>query len=394
MAPAEAVSILLCTSAPDGVQDVRRVLEQAGYRVALHLLDAPEPDDLARYHLVMLEEREATGAAPRFCHRLRARLGDGFLPVLFLTGDPSAEARLAGLEGGADGCLLRPFHPGELLAHVRALLRIKELHDRLAEKTAEVHRVNHRLRQAYQQIDQELELARRVQRSFLPQSLPEVPECRFAVHYSPRGLVGGDFYDVFRLDEEHIGFYVADAVGHGVAASLLTVFVKKGVRAKDVMGRQYHLVPPGEVLERLNRELIAASVSEAPFITMVYVLLNHRRGTLQFARAGHPHPLYLPREGPLQLWQVEGSLMGVFDTAFRAQAHPLQPGDRLLLFSDGIDTARFEGRQEGVESLLACAERHRALPVAELVERLAHDLFGHGGRPDDLTLLALEMLEP
>src|SRR5262249_19611318 len=157
-----------------------------------------------------------------------------------------------------------------------------------------------------QQIDQELELARRVQLSFLPQSFPDVPECRFAVHYGLRGKVGGDLYDVFRLDESHLGFYVADVVGHGVAASLLTIFVKEGVRAKDVIGPQSRLVPPGEVLQRLNRELIAQALSEAPFITMVYALLDHRPGTLQFARAGHPHPLYLPREGPPQLWRVEG----------------------------------------------------------------------------------------
>ena len=91
-------------------------------------------------------------------------------------------------------------------------LRIKEMHDRLTEKTAEVLHVNKRLQQAYQQIDDELELARRLQLSFLPQSLPEVPRARFAVKYQLCGRVGGDFYDAFRLDEHHAGFYVADAL--------------------------------------------------------------------------------------------------------------------------------------------------------------------------------------
>src|SRR5262249_10162929 len=151
----------------------------------------------------------------------------------------------------------------------------------LAEKTAEIHRINKRLRDAYQQLDQELELAQRIQTSFLPQGLPEVASTRFAVQYLLCGRVGGDFYDAFRLDENHVGFYVADAMGHGVPASLRTIFVKRGVRPKEVMGSQSHLVPPGEVLARLNRDLIEQKLSEHPFITMAYGLFNHREGTLQ-----------------------------------------------------------------------------------------------------------------
>src|SRR5262249_398328 len=160
-------------------------------------------------------------------------------------------------------------------------------------------------------------------RSFLPQSLPELPGTRFAVNYRPCGRVGGDFYDVFRLDENHVGFYVADVMGHGVPASLLTVFVKKGVGAKEIAGSAYRLVPPAEGLERLNRDLIDQGLADAPFITMVYGLLNYRTGTVQFARAGHPYPLHVPAEGDLELWKVEGSLMGVFHTSFTSQTREL-----------------------------------------------------------------------
>src|SRR5437762_898331 len=102
----------------------------------------------------------------------------------------------------------------------------------------------------------------------------EVGPVRFAVSYRPCGQVGGDFYDVFRLDEHHVGFYVADAMGHGVPASLLTIFLKKAVQPKEVTGSRYRLVPPGEVLGRLNRELIDQQLAQMPFITMVYGLLN------------------------------------------------------------------------------------------------------------------------
>lgn len=383
--------ILVCAHEMNALAEVRRLLTAAGHAVDGHLLGTPDPERLNDCCLVLIDGAGNNSEALDLCRRLRANLDEAVLPIVFITDDPSAAARLASLEAGADVCLLRPVPAGELQAQVRALLRIKQTHERLADKTAEFHRINKRLQQAYQQLDQELELAQRIQASFLPQSLPAVPRANFAVQYLLCGRVGGDFYDVFRLDEQHVALYVADAMGHGVPASLLTIFVKKGIRAKEVFGQQYRLVPPAEVIQRLNQELIDQKLSENPFITMVYCLFNHREGTLQFARAGHPYPLYVPKEGALELWQQEGLLLGVVNAAFQEQRRVLHPGDKVLLYSDGIDSASFAGQPPGAPSLLACAEKHRNLPARAFVDRLARDLFGAAEHPDDLTLLALEM---
>jgi sigma-B regulation protein RsbU (phosphoserine phosphatase) len=388
MTPA-AARLLLC--AEEGANDLAALLERAGHAVVREGL---RPDSLQAglsSGLIIVDGSADGPAALTLCGRFRALSADSFLPILFVTGDGSPAGRLAGLRAGADAYLLRPFDPAELLALVQSFLRLKDRHDHLTEKSAEVNRINKRLQAAYQQIDAELELARRIQQSFLPQSLPQLPQLRFAVHYRPCGRVGGDFYDVFRLDERHLGFYVADAMGHGVPASLLTVFVKRGVRAKEIHGKEYRLVPPGEVLQRLNRDLIEQALSENPFITMAYGLLNFSDGTLSFARSGHPYPLYLPPDGPPQLWKLEGTLLGIFETAYPVRTERLRPGDKLLLYTDGVDGARFEDQLPGPPSLLACAERHRALPVEELVSRLAVDLFTQTKQTDDLTVLGLEM---
>jgi phosphoserine phosphatase RsbU/P len=262
---------------------------------------------------------------------------------------------------------------------------------RLADKSAELSRANELLQQAYRQIDQYLDLARRVQAGNLPQTLPEAPRTRFAVHHAPRGQVGGDFYDVFRLDEHHVGFYLGDAMGHGLSAYLLTALVRHGLRTKEITDRRYRLVPPGEVLNRLNQLLVEQAFSENLFITLTYGLFNHRDGSLCFARAGQPFPLLIPRRGEACYWQVEGSLIGVFDTAFPSATHALRSGDKILFYSDGMNTARFEKEAEGMESLSACAAQHRTLPISDFVERLAHDLFKQDGQADDVTLLGLEM---
>lgn len=392
MASATKPQILLCAQETTAVDDLRQFLAAGGYGTAWQSWTDPQDTEAAGCQLVLVDGSHGRADALRFCRRLRGRQGDGFVPIVFITAEQTPDIRLASLQHGADTYLLRPFTSGELLAQVEALLRIKETHDRLCEKTAEVNRINKRLQAAYQQIDQELELARRIQQSFLPAKLPEVPGIRLAVHYAPCGRVGGDFYDAFRLDETHVGLYVADAMGHGVPASLLTVFLKNGVRPKDISGKEYSLVAPGEVLGRLNRDLMDQKLSEQPFITMVYALVDVREKSVDFARAGHPYPLHVPASGPPEVWQVGGSLMGVFDTEFPAQSRLLHPGDKLLFFTDGMDTASFASKAPGVASLKACAEQHKVLPVDQFVERLAWELFHQPAeRPDDLTILGMEV---
>jgi sigma-B regulation protein RsbU (phosphoserine phosphatase) len=383
--------ILVCADQMTALAELRRQLTTGGWDVDGHLLGTPDPDAGNAYRLVVVEEAASGSVGLEFCRRLRRRVDEDVAPVLYIMGDHAPAARLAAFEGGAHAYLLRPFAPGELIAQVRSFLRIHEAHDRSTELTAELHRVNRLLQQAYHQIDQDLELAQRIQSTFLPQTLPEAPGAEFAVRHWPSGRVGGDFYDVFRLDETHVGFYIADAMGHGVSASLLTLFVKKGLRSKELSGRVYRLPPPDEVVGRLNKDLIDQDLSENPFLTMVYCLFNSETRTVQLARAGHPYPLLIPKDGPLELWRQEGLLLGVVDAKFPATTHTLRPGDKLLLYSDGVDSARFEGGQPGTESLLGCAERHRALSVHAFVDRLARELFSSGEHPDDLTLLALEM---
>ena len=393
MEAAQGRRILLWTPDLEAAADLRRGLEDAGYHVQTHTPGSPDREPWRDCHLLVIDDSLAGFDPAAVCRRVRARLGDDSIPLLCLAGESPSPVRRAVLEAGADACLTRPFTAEEFLAQVNALLRIKDRHDRLQGKTAEMLHTTLRLQQAHQRVNQELELARRIQQSFLPQSLPEVPRARFAVHYQPCGRVGGDFYDVFRLDEQHIGFYVADAMGHGVPAGLLTMFLKKGVRAKEIFQRQYRLVPPEEVLERLNRDLIEQGLADNSFITMIYGLFNVQDGTLHFSRAGHPHPVYLSGDQEPEVWKVPGSLLGVFETTFADRTCRLHPGDKVLFYTDGTEESSFEGRPPGTESFLACLARHRNKPIAELVGSLAGDLLPQAPQPDDFTVLGLEVKE-
>jgi sigma-B regulation protein RsbU (phosphoserine phosphatase) len=255
---------------------------------------------------------------------------------------------------------------------------------RPADPTADLRLAHQRLAQAYRQIDADLEAAQRVQRSFQPRRLPELAGVRCAAYFRPCGAAGGDCYGAFQLDEHQMGFYLATVVGRGVAAALLAVCLGK----LQMLAQADGVREPAETLQRLNRELLELALPDAPFVTAVYGVLDGHDGTLRLARAGHPQPILLPRDGPARALGAEGNMLGVLPTHCSAQTCCLDAGDRLLLYSDGL--APRCGSNAALERLLVAALEHRALPIQEHVERTAQALAGHGSVTDDATLLAVE----
>ena len=383
--------VLVCAAKLGTTEELRELLERSEYAVRCCDPETLKIDELPEFDLVIVDGAAGDDVGLQLCRRLRAKLTDSLLPILFITGNRVQASRLTSLESGADVVFIRPFASREFIGQVQALLRLKGIHDRQVEKVAEFHALHKRLQQTYKQLDQELELARRIQHSMLPQSLPEMLPLRFAVHYRPCGRVGGDFYDVFRLDEHHVGLYVADVMGHGVPASLLTIFLKKAVQAKEISGRSYRLLPPDEVLARLNRDMLDHALAENPFITMVYALFDRRDYRLAFSRAGHPYPLYLPVSGASCFWEAPGTLLGVFDTYFTVQTHRLRPGDKVIFYTDGLDTDNAASKSTTAQRLASLADEHRLLPVRDLVALLSRHLAVQSAQLDDLTLLGLEV---
>jgi sigma-B regulation protein RsbU (phosphoserine phosphatase) len=381
--------VLLCSDQPAGADDLEPPLERAGYRVRRLALTASLAD-LAPPDLVILDGTRRDREARNRCSQLRARPATGTVPVLLITGDHSPAGRLAALEAGADTYLLRPFLPAEFLHQVEALLRVNALHIDLAEKGVEVRRAHQQLQQHFQQLDHDLEMARRIQQNGLPRVLPDVPRTRFGVYHRPCGRPGGDCFEILRVDETHIALYLADAMSHGLSAALLPLFLKQTLQPKVISGSQYGLVAPDVVLQRLNRELMDLSLSDRPFVSMVYLLYNYQDATLRFARAGHPPPLCVPVDGEPQLWHLPGNFMGVFATDFAVRSQRLQPGDKVVLMTDGLERSAPDESPQAADHLLGPAARHHKLPIEEFIARLAHDLSSQTSLQEDFTLLGLE----
>ena len=373
---------------------LRPALEAVGFPVLVSGVSGIESDTVSDSQLILLEAHSQNLTTIQgLCRRWRIELGEHFIPIFCLGSNLSSEQEASLLESGADVVRSLAISENYAISQIKALLRIQHLNVRLGMRASEAHQVNQRLQQAYQQMDNDLELTRRIHRGFLPQTLPEVGQMRFAVQYRPRSRVGGDFYDVMRLDEEHVGIYVADAMGRGLpASSLLSIFVKKAIRAKEIIGRSYRLIPPDEILAELNRQLVALNLADPPFVTMLWVQLNCRDGAVSFARAAHPHPLYIPLQGELRYWHSSGSLLGVFESDFPVQREQLLPGDKLLLFSDGVQPAMQTGMLTSADFLIEVAQKHRHLELPSLIDQVSQELIQNSRQQEDFTLLGVEFL--
>jgi sigma-B regulation protein RsbU (phosphoserine phosphatase) len=242
----------------------------------------------------------------------------------------------------SDGLMAVPLtcNPDELLGRLAGLAAARPIIDQLQRENSMLRKFDTGMSTQITQIDEEMRLAARLQVDFLPRTLPEIGKVAFNVFYRPASYVSGDIYDVARLDEDHVGFFVADAVGHGMPAALLTIFLKRTLQTKEVTRDGYRIIMPDEALAHLNNELVQQQLSLCQFVTMVYAILNTRTLELKWSRAGHPSPMLLKSNGSARDLEIDGALLGVFpDEKFPLQTLQLTPGDALLMYSDGFESA-------------------------------------------------------
>jgi sigma-B regulation protein RsbU (phosphoserine phosphatase) len=224
--------------------------------------------------------------------------------------------------------------------------------------------------------------------------LPDSDKFNWSVSFMPADWVSGDIYDITRLDEEHIGFYLADAVGHSMPAALLTMFIKQAIVMRETTGNKYKIFTPIEVINNLNQKMCDQRLSGCQFATCCYFLLNTKTLRLDYCRAGHPYPLIIDSQNNASQLQTRGALLGIFDNAQFEQGNAqLKIGDKLILYSDGAEPfmgieqndSNFSLRREFSE-LLALSGRQLTAEFENLAKANKNP-----AEVDDITVIVLEI---
>lgn len=285
--------------------------------------------------------------------------------------------------------------PAEIAAKLAAAEALQPAMENLQTELMAARKLGASTGVQLKEFDEEMRLAARLQRDFLPRRLPEVGAARFSVLYRPLGWVSGDIYDVARLDETHVGFYVADAVGHGMPAALLTMFIKRSLQTKRIVGNTYEIVPPDVSLQQLNASICEQNLSSCQFCTATYGVLDTASLRLTYARAGHPEPILTHADGEMTTLAAPGSLLGVFpDERYTSATVDLAPGDRLVLYTDGLEDALIDAAGQGPSLTERLAELH-GLPREEMLLQLTawiDENPGSARAEDDVTVVVLDVV--
>jgi sigma-B regulation protein RsbU (phosphoserine phosphatase) len=392
------MDILIAAADTQVVRSLQDTLSQAGHRVWVSEQSGEALDHLKTHAsiqllLVTCDPSDPAGSI-EICRRIKSEDLGRYVHVLMIRGGGAEGEAVEGVESGVDDCLMRPFGSRELESRIQTGGKIIQLNEKL-RRAAELKQLH-------------LKSGREVQRSMIPAHFPEIPSLEIDARFIASAYVSGDLYDIFRLDETHLGAYSIDVSGHGVGAALFSVKLGRrlsnrlrpgGMLKVPVADPPYYRInPPHTVLDLLDLEDMLGKYGR--FFTMVYAVVHLDTKQVSFCRAGHNPPLIIHRDGSSTYMYGGGPPLGMGITAApkESQSITLCPGDSFIMFSDGFNEtfASDAAEKYGLEQVRRTLGRTQHLSLGESFEELIADVKTFHGRTDfadDISIIGFRWIE-
>jgi sigma-B regulation protein RsbU (phosphoserine phosphatase) len=376
----EVKTLLLVDDTPANIQIANSILKD-NYKIriatngarALELANVtPLPD------LILLDVMMPEMDGYEVCTRLKTAAETRDIPVIFLTGQTEVEDETRGFDVGAVDYIHKPLSPAIVKARVQTHLVLRGIRKQLASQLLTIQK--------------ELETAREIQLSILPEGIPKIEGLEIAARYIPMTSVAGDFYDFIVVDEKHVGILVADVSGHGMPAALIASMLKIALAAQEP-----HAADPAQVLLGLNQALCGKF--QRHYVTAAYLFVDMLKGTLRYAGAGHPPLLLWSQSEGVRAVEENGLFLGKFPQATYSFVElPLKAGDWALLYTDGIpETTNPSQIEFGTDRFRQFLETDQSTLPDHLADRLLKELVQWSARDsgddsdDDVTLVAIHV---
>jgi sigma-B regulation protein RsbU (phosphoserine phosphatase) len=363
-------------------------LKRAGYQVltAGNGVEALDEMGRSRPDLIISDLRMPDMPGDELCKRVKSDPGTQDIYFIILSALDGTASRIGGLSLGADDMIPKPFHAQEVLAKVDSTFR-------LIAMQKEIKRQNKELTAFQQRVQDEMELAAALQMGLLPKLPGEAPGARYTHRYLPAEGIGGDIYAVVPLPDESIAMMIADVSGHGVTAALISAMVKTSFENQVRLGGE-----PLAWARGMNEDLCRSTLAEQ-FATAWLGRLDPQTNKIRYVVAGHCAPLRIVggSRGGLQRSEVlrgKGFMLGLdAQLPFVEHEAEFQPGDRLVLYTDGLVEVEREDRAMLEEAGLRriCAELPAESEAAADAVIAQARAFNHPvAFVDDVTLVILD----
>jgi sigma-B regulation protein RsbU (phosphoserine phosphatase) len=311
-------------------------------------------------------------------------------PVVAMTGWATVGLAVEAMQYGVSDFVEKPWTNTRLLEILQKQIGLGRERRELRAREAEQKRAQQEAILHQQEQEREITEAKAIQEKLLPRDLPQMPGYEIASAWQSARLVGGDYFDTLPLDENTLGLCIADVAGKGMPAALLMSNLQAAVRGLSSLSVLPHLL-----CARLN-SIVCRNTDSDRFITFFYAQLDGPSRRLAYVNAGHNPPFVMRSDGSHERLRVGGAVLGVFDSRnYELGRAQLLPGDRVVLFTDGVTEAcNRSGEEFGEVRLLRLLEDHRTLSADELQGKILAVVaeFSGGRWQDDATLLVLSVL--
>lgn len=362
-----------------------------------------------QYDLVLSDWMMPGMDGPEFCARFR-ELGEEQYGYFILLTSKSERSDIAkGLEVGADDFITKPVNSVELRARLTAGERIVKMQRQLQEKNRQISEALTQIQELYDAIEVDLAEGKRLQQSLVRDRYRDLGQAELSLLLRSSGHVGGDLVGYFPTTGSQIGLYSIDVSGHGITSALLTARLagylsstskEQNLALEKTVGDWFRVKSPHDVVRKLN-ELMFKDIDTEHYFTICLAVVDLRDGLVRMTQAGHPHPAVQRADGKVEYFGDGDLPVGLVpDVDYSSFSFQLHPGDRLLMFSDGVtecplgrtETAMVE--EEGLNEILT---RNRDLKGPGLLEAMVWDLtsiYGSEDLPDDVSAVLLEYHGP
>lgn len=406
------MNLLVVDDAPDNLMLLEAILETEGFNsisLAASALEAYAKLEAAKGELaidlilmdIMMPEISGIEAIKEI--RSRAEFQD--IPILVVSARSETQALVEAFEAGAVDYLTKPINELELVARIRSMLRLKSETDHrkfheleLEELALELDQKNRELQKMLDVLHEDLEAAAKMQRSLLPDPEIKTAGFNFAWYFEPCSTIGGDLLNVVPVGDRGVSFFIIDVSGHGIQSAMLAVSAHRMLSAwggENSIIRQNDgsLRTPDQVVSEMNREFLLQK-NNYQYFTMIYGVLDPVSGRLSYCRAGHT-PLIVQRpDGNITVCDDGNIPVGLSEDCVYDQLRvDLEPGCRLILFSDGITEARHREEFFGEDRFYQLVKESINKDVQAAVDFLIAELkTWTRGQPlaDDITLMIIE----
>jgi sigma-B regulation protein RsbU (phosphoserine phosphatase) len=387
--------ILIADDQPDVLRALRLLLKGHGYTTETVASPSDLLDALARgeFDLLLMDlnyARDTTSGREGLDLLAQLKAMEGVPPIVVMTGWATVGIAVEAMQRGVTDFVEKPWTNTQLLEVLSkqiALGRERRESARLATEATQAQKV---IASQFHQQEHEIAEARAIQEGFLPKEIPQMEGYEIASAWQSARLVGGDYFDVLPFQREIFGLCIADVAGKGLPAALLMSNLQAAVR-----GLASAAVSPEDLCVRLNA-LLCRNMASDRFVTLFYAQLEGAAQRLRYTSAGHNPPFVLHQDGAHERLREGGGVLGVFQNqTFRSGVTQLQPGDRVVLYTDGVTEACNAADEEfGEVRLLQVLRENRGSSARELQKRIldAAADFSGGMWRDDATLLVVAVL--